>query len=109
MRDPCLPEFLNDVVLRDLRLGASSVDLRLRRHGDEVSLEVLRTRGQIHHSAVLRSIGERELFAHHASGDMRRLVARIPILYAVHPHHVGRESFPLNAALTVSGLQLAPY
>jgi len=53
LRDPCLPEFLNDVVLRDLRLGASSVDLRLRRHGDEVSLEVLRTRGQIQVSIVL--------------------------------------------------------
>ncbi|WP_050629661.1 amylo-alpha-1,6-glucosidase [Bradyrhizobium viridifuturi] len=53
LRDPCLPEFLNDVVLRDLRLGASSVDLRLRRHGDEVSLEVLHTRGQIQVSIVL--------------------------------------------------------
>ncbi|MGY4477752.1 amylo-alpha-1,6-glucosidase [Bradyrhizobium sp. USDA 3364] len=53
LRDPCLPEFLSDVVLRDLRLGASSVDLRLRRHGDEVSLEVLRTRGQIQVSIVL--------------------------------------------------------
>ncbi|WP_342723325.1 amylo-alpha-1,6-glucosidase [Bradyrhizobium sp. B097] len=53
LRDPRLPDFLNDVVLRDLRLGASSVDLRLRRHGDEVSLEVLRTRGQIQVSIVL--------------------------------------------------------
>ncbi|WP_420970068.1 glycogen debranching N-terminal domain-containing protein [Bradyrhizobium sp. B120] len=53
LRDPRLPEFLNDVVLRDLRLGASSVDLRLRRHGGEVSLEVLRTRGQIQVSIVL--------------------------------------------------------
>ncbi|QIG98422.1 MULTISPECIES: amylo-alpha-1,6-glucosidase [unclassified Bradyrhizobium] len=53
LRDPRLPEFLNDVVLRNLRLGASSVDLRLRRHGDEVSLEVLRTRGQIQVSIVL--------------------------------------------------------
>ncbi|MGY4319888.1 amylo-alpha-1,6-glucosidase [Bradyrhizobium sp. JR3.5] len=53
LRDPRLPEFLNDVVLRDLRLGASSVDLRLRRHDGEVSLEVLRTRGQIQVSIVL--------------------------------------------------------
>ena len=53
LRDPRLPEFLNEVVLRDLRLGASSVDLRLRRHDDEVSLEVLRTRGQIQVSIVL--------------------------------------------------------
>src|SRR6202171_6535362 len=53
LRDPRLPAFLNEVVLRDLPLGPSSVDLRVRRHGDEVSLEVLRTRGQIQVSIVL--------------------------------------------------------
>ena len=53
LRDPHLPEFLNEVVLRDLQLGPSSVDLRVRRHGDEVSLEVVRTRGQIQVSIVL--------------------------------------------------------
>src|SRR6202166_3702564 len=53
LRDPRLPEFLNEVVLRDLRLGPSSVDLRVRRHGEDVSLEVLRTRGQIQVSIVL--------------------------------------------------------
>ena len=53
LRNPRLPAFLNEVVLRDLRLGPSSVDLRVRRHGDEVSLEVLRTRGQIQVSIVL--------------------------------------------------------
>ena len=53
LRNPRLPAFLNDVVLRDLQLGPSSVDLQVRRHGDEVSLEVLRTRGQIQVSIVL--------------------------------------------------------
>jgi glycogen debranching enzyme len=53
LRNPRLPAFLNEVVLRDLRLGPSSVDLRVRRHGDEVSLEVLRTRGRIQVSIVL--------------------------------------------------------
>jgi len=53
LRNPRLPDFLNEVVVRDLRLGASSVDLRLRRHNGEVSLEVLRTRGQIQVSIVL--------------------------------------------------------
>jgi glycogen debranching enzyme len=53
LRNPRLPSFINDVVLRDLRLGPSSVDLRVRRHGDDVSLEVLRTRGQIRVSIVL--------------------------------------------------------
>ncbi len=53
LRNPRLPAFINDVVLRDLQLGSSSVDLRVRRHGDDVSLEVLRTRGQIQVSIVL--------------------------------------------------------
>jgi glycogen debranching enzyme len=53
LRNPRLPAFLNEVVLRDLQLGSSSVDLRVRRHGDEVSLEVLRTRGKIQVSIVL--------------------------------------------------------
>jgi len=53
LRNPRLPGFLNEVVLRDLQLGPSSVDLVVRRHGDEVSLEVLRTRGQIQVSIVL--------------------------------------------------------
>lgn len=52
-RDPRLPAFLNEVILRDLQLNESSVDLRLRRHGDDVSLEVLRTRGRIQVSIVL--------------------------------------------------------
>jgi glycogen debranching enzyme len=53
LRNPHLPSFLNEVILRDLHLGASSVDLRISRHGDDVSLEVLRTRGQIQVSIVL--------------------------------------------------------
>src|ERR1700732_2754004 len=47
LRNPRLPAFLNEVILRALGLGDSSVDLCVRRHGDDVSLEVLRTRGQI--------------------------------------------------------------
>jgi glycogen debranching enzyme len=53
LRNPRLPAFLNEVILRDLQLGPSSVDLRVRRHNDDVSLEVLRTRGQIQVSIVL--------------------------------------------------------
>ncbi len=53
LRNPHLPAFLNEVILRDLRLGGSSVDLRIRRHGEDVALEVLRTRGQIQVSIVL--------------------------------------------------------
>ena len=53
LRNPRLPAFLSEVILRELQLGASSVDLRLRRNGDDVALEVLRTRGQIQVSIVL--------------------------------------------------------
>jgi len=53
LRNPRLPAFLNEVILRELQLGPSSVDLRVHRHGDDVSLEVLRTRGQIQVSIVL--------------------------------------------------------
>ena len=40
LRNPRLPAFLNEVVLRDLQLGESSVDLLIRRHGHGVSMEV---------------------------------------------------------------------
>jgi glycogen debranching enzyme len=53
LRNPRLPTFLNEVILRELRLGPSSVDLRVRRHDDDVSLEVMGTRGQIQVSIVL--------------------------------------------------------
>ena len=53
LRNPRLPAFLNEVLLRELRLGSSSVDLRIRQHGDDVSLEVMGTRGRIQVSLVL--------------------------------------------------------
>jgi glycogen debranching enzyme len=53
LRNPRLPAFLNEVILRELRLKDASVDLRVRRHGDDVSLEVLRERGRIQVSIVL--------------------------------------------------------
>ena len=53
LRNPRLPAFLNEVILRELRLGPSSVDLCIRRHGDDVSLEVLGTRGRVQVSLVL--------------------------------------------------------
>jgi len=52
LRNPYLPAFLNEVILRDLSLGETSVDLRLRRHGEDVSLEVLRSRGRVQVSMV---------------------------------------------------------
>jgi len=52
-RDPRLPSFLQHVILRDVTLGGSSVDICLRKHHDDVSLEVLRSRGRIRVSIVL--------------------------------------------------------
>ncbi len=53
LRNPRLPAFLDEVILRDLHLGPSSVDLRIRRHGEDVAMEVMRRRGQIQVSIVL--------------------------------------------------------
>ena len=55
LRNPRLPPFLNEVTLRNLRLNQSAVDLILRRHGNDVSLQVLRNEGQIRVAAVYSS------------------------------------------------------
>jgi glycogen debranching enzyme len=55
LRNPRLPEFLDEVVLHDLRLGTSSVDLRVRRHGENVSLDTPRISGDIRVSIVFSS------------------------------------------------------
>jgi len=55
LRNPRLPEFLDEVTLRDLRLSSSSVDLRVRRHGDTVSLDTTRISGDIRVSIVFSS------------------------------------------------------
>jgi glycogen debranching enzyme len=52
LRNPRLPAFLDKVFIRDLRLGKSSVDLTLRRQGDDVALQVSRKEGSIRVSAV---------------------------------------------------------
>jgi len=52
LRAPRLPAFLDEVTLRNLRLGRSSVDLTVRRHGSDVSLQILRNEGQIRVAVV---------------------------------------------------------
>lgn len=52
LRKPRLPAFLAEVTLRNLRLGQSAVDLMLRRHGSDVSIQVLRNEGQVRVAAV---------------------------------------------------------
>jgi glycogen debranching enzyme len=53
--NPRLPAFLDEVLLRDLRLGTSSVDLRVRRHGHTVSLDTPRIQGDIRVSIIFTS------------------------------------------------------
>jgi len=55
LRNPRLPAFLDEVTLRDLRLASSSVDLRVRRHGETVSLDTPRISGNIRVSIVFSS------------------------------------------------------
>jgi glycogen debranching enzyme len=53
--NPRLPAFLGEVTLRNLHLGSSHVDLRLRRQGDTVSLDTPRISGGIRVSVVYSS------------------------------------------------------
>jgi glycogen debranching enzyme len=53
LRNPRLPTFLDDVLLRNLRLGEARVDLRVRRVKDEVAIDVVRSQGKMQVSIVL--------------------------------------------------------
>ena len=55
LRNPSLPVFLDEVIIRNLRLGSAVIDLKIHRHGEEVSVEPLRKRGQVQVSVVLSS------------------------------------------------------
>jgi len=55
LRKPSLPAFLDEITLRDLRLGSARVDLRVRRHGDSVSLDTPRISGHIRVAVVFSS------------------------------------------------------
>jgi glycogen debranching enzyme len=52
LRNPRLPAFLDEVVLRNLRLGQSSIDLKVSRRDEVAAVEVLRTEGNIQASVV---------------------------------------------------------
>jgi glycogen debranching enzyme len=53
LRNPRLPAFLDEVILRNLQLGQSSVDVRVRRRNDTVFLDTSQTNGDIRVSIVL--------------------------------------------------------
>jgi glycogen debranching enzyme len=53
LRNPRLPEFIDDVLLRNLKLGDARADLRIRRVRNEVALDIVRSRGRMQVSVVL--------------------------------------------------------
>ena len=44
---PVLPDFLDDVTLRQLSLGERRIDVALHRRGNDLSVEVLGRRGRL--------------------------------------------------------------
>jgi glycogen debranching enzyme len=52
LRNPRLPKFLDEVILRNLQVGDSSVDIAVRRDGEAVSVSVLRALGAIEVSVL---------------------------------------------------------
>ena len=52
LRNPRLPTFLDNVVLRNLQLGGATADLAVQRNGNEVSLRILRTQGNLQVSVI---------------------------------------------------------
>ena len=55
LRNPCLPAFLDEITIRNLHLGDAVTDVNIHRHGDEVSVEPLRKRGNVQVSVVVSS------------------------------------------------------
>jgi glycogen debranching enzyme len=53
LRNPRLPGFVDQVLLRNLQLGDASADLRIRRHNGEVALDIARSHGKLQVSVVL--------------------------------------------------------
>jgi glycogen debranching enzyme len=52
LRNPRLPNFLEKVIIRDLQVGDSSVDIAIRRDGETVSVSVLKALGAIQVSVL---------------------------------------------------------
>jgi glycogen debranching enzyme len=52
LRQPRLPVFLDEVTLRNLQLGRARADIKVRRHRNDVSLEILRAEGAVRVSII---------------------------------------------------------
>lgn len=47
LKDPVLPDFLDEVVIRKLQVGRETIDLRLKKHGTDVAANVLSRSGSV--------------------------------------------------------------
>lgn len=47
LKDPVLPDFLDEIVIRNLRIGPETLDLRLKKHGTDVAANVLSRSGSV--------------------------------------------------------------
>ena len=47
IRDPCLPQWIHDLTVRGLRVGAARVDLRYRREGSRTTAEAIDVHGDV--------------------------------------------------------------
>ena len=52
LRQPRLPTFIDEVTLRNLQLGRARADIKVRRHRNDVSLEILRAEGAVQVSII---------------------------------------------------------
>jgi glycogen debranching enzyme len=52
LRNPRLPAFLDEVVVSDLRLGQTTVDFSVRRYGEAISLQLIRSQGEVRVSTL---------------------------------------------------------
>jgi len=52
LRNPCLPKFLDQVIVRNLQVGDSSVDIAVRRDGETVSVSLLKALGTVEVSVL---------------------------------------------------------
>ena len=55
LRNPRLPAFLDDILLRNLRLGTARADIRVRRVKGQVALDVVRSEGSVQVSVIFSS------------------------------------------------------
>jgi hypothetical protein len=53
--NPSVPAFAGEITVRNLSLGDASVDFVVRQDGEAISLQVLRTRGDLQVSLVFNS------------------------------------------------------